>query len=313
MRWTRNEGWDWRKRRLHEVFRRESPDVVSIQFVPYSFSPKGLPFEFIRWCSRLMGTRERSRWHVMFHELWVGQRKGKRLSSWAIANLQRLMIRQLRFCDVSHTHLPQYKASLDRIGFNAQPLSLFSNIPCTAPRPDRTADDVLNLGFFSRQEPHEIVRDWLDGFISDARENGMKVCVHFAGGFPEVSERYWRAALEKKAHVMVHGWMTPDETSAYLRSLDAGVTTVPSHAIGKSGSVAAFLEHGVPVALPFRPQAQIGFFSESEKRMVIENFQDLQDPKRCRGGMPSRLESIGEMFLSSLGACGERVGDTCQN
>ena len=48
------------------------PNWISLQFVPFSFHAKGLPFALARDLS-LLG--EGRKWHIMFHELWVGMDK----------------------------------------------------------------------------------------------------------------------------------------------------------------------------------------------------------------------------------------------
>ena len=46
------------------------------------------------------------------------------------------------------------------------------------------------------------------------------------------------------------GFLQNDELSIILSSCSLGITPVPRHALGKSGGVAAFLLHEVPVASP---------------------------------------------------------------
>ena len=45
-----------------------NPDWVSLQFVPFGFHPKGLPFGLSRHLKSIIGLRPL---HWMFHELWV--------------------------------------------------------------------------------------------------------------------------------------------------------------------------------------------------------------------------------------------------
>src|ERR1022692_2576923 len=45
-----------------------NPNWVSLQFVPFGFHPKGLPFGLPRHLMSIIGSRPL---HWMFHELWV--------------------------------------------------------------------------------------------------------------------------------------------------------------------------------------------------------------------------------------------------
>ncbi|WP_197455803.1 glycosyltransferase [Stieleria neptunia] len=302
VRWSRNDGWARKTRRLAQILRQESPDVISIQFVPYSFNARGLPFQFLRcfWkCRAVVG----GRWHIMFHELWIGPQEGKPLSSRVISRLQRSVVRQLRLCDVVHTHLPVYREALAQCGINASPLPLFSNIArSTQFVGNRAINGVVNIGFFSQQDPVAEVRDWIVTFTEDAEKGGSSVCLHLAGARGSAAESYWRKSLAGKAEVAVHGWMVPEELSVYLRSMDLGITTVPRHAIGKSGSVAAFFEHGTPVAAPVTSVAHphTGLFIEREHKMVLNSFADLKKFERRPSEEPTKLTSICHEFLNSM-------------
>ncbi|MDV6032226.1 MAG: glycosyltransferase family 4 protein [Phycisphaera sp. RhM] len=305
-RWSAGRDWAWKSERLVEILRRDCPDVVSIQFVPYAFNARGLPFPFLRCVARCREVKG-IHWHIMFHELWIGPQKRKPLSSRIIARLQRAMIGRLKFCDSIHTHLPVYKESLARIGIAAKPLPLFSNIACTAPVAESKAiGRVVNIGFFSQQEPVTEVRDWIIAFVRDAEKQGCSVCLHLAGKLESATENYWRENLADNASIVVHGWMTPEEISIYLRSLDLGVTTVPRHAIGKSGSVAAFFEHGIPVAAPFVAHSPTGLFIESEREMVLDHFGDLTRHRWRPEQKTEKLVSVCTDFLDSLDASSSR-------
>lgn len=232
---------------------------MSIQFVPFAYDPKGLPFGFIR-VMRRVARSVNVRWHAFFHELWIGRQKGKRVKSIVVAAMQRHLVRRLRFCDVVHTHLPVYKASLDRLGFNCHPLPLFSNIPCVITPPVERDGSVVEVGFFSQHAPNDVVRDWLIEFIQDAKKKGKSVRLHLAGGNQPASEKYWRASVKGLADFKAHGWMSSPDISKYLRSLDLGITTVPQHGLGKSSAIAVFAEHELPFAAPNPGFGTCGFF-----------------------------------------------------
>ncbi len=76
-----------RLRELKEHLIRFKPDVISLQYVPYAFDPRGLPFGL---ASRLRGVGNSGvRWHVMFHEICVGLGIGPSVKHRLIGALQQ--------------------------------------------------------------------------------------------------------------------------------------------------------------------------------------------------------------------------------
>jgi len=81
----------WRERawRAKAWISEFQPDWVSLQFVPFGFQKKGLPFGLIRVVDGIAGAAKR---HVMFHELWLGSAKGSSFKHRAWGGLQRVII-----------------------------------------------------------------------------------------------------------------------------------------------------------------------------------------------------------------------------
>jgi hypothetical protein len=103
------------------------PDWVSIQYVPFSFHNKGLPFSTHRVLQTVLKSRKT---HIMFHELWVGSYGGVSILNKAIGSVQRLMIhsfvKDLKPAIITTTN-EVYKRKL--LPFKALNLPLFGNIP----------------------------------------------------------------------------------------------------------------------------------------------------------------------------------------
>ena len=68
------------------------PEWLSLQFVPFAFHPKGLPFQMGKLLTTLTGDR---RWHIMVHELWVGMNKESSLKFFWWGVFQRQLIKAL--------------------------------------------------------------------------------------------------------------------------------------------------------------------------------------------------------------------------
>ena len=105
------------------------------------------------------------------------------------------------------------------------------------------------LGFFgSIHEDWEVERS-IAPVLQAAKELGKKVSVLSLGRLGE-AERKWDKIQEYKKNdvqwVRV-GELDSGEMSLCLHGLDYGLTSTPWDLVGKSGAIAAFLEHGVPV------------------------------------------------------------------
>src|SRR5690606_34488987 len=68
------------------------PDWISLQFVIYSFHSKGLPFFLTR---QLKQIGNGYKWHIMFHELWIGEYKDDHPKDKLIGYIQQKIIQRI--------------------------------------------------------------------------------------------------------------------------------------------------------------------------------------------------------------------------
>jgi hypothetical protein len=238
-----------------------APDWVSLQFVPFAFNRKGVVALEARALARLIGSR---RSHVMMHELWVEPLprpvalRRRLLRAAQRASILRLL--GLIGPDILHTSNAVYEALLMEAGFTAARLPLFGNVPIEH-RPDRTWLDAalaaaghdparrpLLFGFFGGVDP-----EWdgtrllgrLAAALARIGRTGLVLSAGAAAGMPERLRRW--AAGHRQLGVLALGIQPIERISSYLQALDFGLTSYPHALIGKSSSVIAMLEHGVPV------------------------------------------------------------------
>jgi glycosyltransferase involved in cell wall biosynthesis len=242
-----------------------NPDVrlVSLQFVPFSFDPKGLPS---RAAAELLRFAPGARWHVMVHEPWSDGGRGGRLRRWAVQSLQRfstrLMLRRLRPLRV-HTSNARYAELLKGIGFDADILRIFGAIPLVGRRdsevfrslmPDVDGKDdprpVLRLGVFGTLHPEWNPERKLEDLKWAASLAGRRLELVGVGGWGVAGETVWNR-LEMVLGVKgVHlGRRAGEVVSDVLSNLDLALTSTPWEIVEKSSAVAAMLEHGVPVVV----------------------------------------------------------------
>jgi hypothetical protein len=250
------------------------PEWVSLQFVPYSFSKKGFPFLLSFYLKNIIGERKL---HVMIHEIWSKQERFS-LTSHATFHLQRILVKRILASIhpvIIHTHLPEYKEALERLGFEIKSLPLFSNV-AVCPGTEENQNKLV-IGFFSQVECCESVISFLSIIGQKALSQQVPIEIILIGG-NQVRMKHFGEFLEKslvclKAKITYTGFLSASELSHAIQNCSIGISSLPRHALGKSGSVAAFLEHGIPIAAPCTGGKyggkRIGFFSPELQSTIM--------------------------------------------
>jgi hypothetical protein len=234
------------------------PEWVSLQFVPFSFHPKGLPFLLGQQLAALGAGRS---WHVMFHELWVGMDEESTSKFIWWGRVQRLLIKALLKRlqpKVIHTQTPLYHSHLARLGYKSELLPLFANISNSQEQAETAAAATspangVGLVAFGTIHPGARITELAHDAAQYAAEHAVPVSLTLVGRGGEEQARWadtWRAA-GLPVHVL--GEQSPEQISAALRAAALGVTTTVLALIGKSGTAAAMQEHGLPVLSVARP------------------------------------------------------------
>jgi hypothetical protein len=198
----------------------------------------------------------------MCHELWLQGR----LFSWRqrlLGAIQKMCIRYMFAAlqpPVVHTQLSYYRDLLEGIGVRSELLPLHGNITLSSTKAEGRAwlrslagvgDTAFCLGFFG--EIHSSINiSALRNLVSECRRKSVNVSVMTAGQLTANGKATWRriaSALAGIANCVVLGRLSEADVSKYLSGLDVGLTSYPSEFAGKSGGVAAMLEHGLQVEL----------------------------------------------------------------
>lgn len=252
---------EWTKAILNML----QPDWISLQFVPYSFDPKGLPFWFPKFLKELKGTHQ---WHIMFHELWVGISVISPFKHKITGFFQRFIAKQ-----IVHVTAPRlittsnilYQLVLSKGAINANILSLFSNIPKTTVDlkfrntlynsfeiAESNANQYLFVGVFGSIYPEANIENVLKKLLLRAKANNQEVLfVSFgrlgADGEKEI-ERLTNLFAQKIKFYNC-GELSQERISTLLQLLDIGISCTPSQHVGKSGVFAAMKFHGLEVLM----------------------------------------------------------------
>jgi glycosyltransferase involved in cell wall biosynthesis len=297
-------SWPHRINAARAFLAQCGPDIVSLQFVPYSFHPAGLNFALPQILRAITG---RTRVQMMFHEIWIGAHRGALVQVKILGFCQRKTIQAVvktLACQTIHTSNFVYARLLARYGIEAKQLPLFGSVPVTATRnkPGRS-DGTLSLGLFGSIHP-----EWNpDEMLAELRKLGRPIRLSHVGRigpgelvWTELSRRY-----QSEIELCRLGEKSLADISQFLLSVDFGVATTPLSLIGKSSCTAAMLDHGLPVIvnrndIQFRGIPEIEPISEL-LIPVNENFLKRLAAAKRQPPRP-RLPEVAAQFLSDLGA-----------
>jgi glycosyltransferase involved in cell wall biosynthesis len=298
-------SWPERVKSARALLAEIRPDLVSLQFVPYSFHPAGLNFALPQILSAIVG---RLPMQVMLHEIWTGAQVGAppkvRFFGFCQRKIIEATVRKLA-CRVVHTSNLVYLHLLAKCRISAKYLPLFGNIPIAAgeqltPR----IEDVLRIAMFGSIHP-----EWSPNELFARLQKLQKPIEVSHIGRIGPGESIWSDMVERfksKIRFRVLGEHSAESISKFLLSVDLGIATTPLSLVGKSGSVAAMLEHGLPVVVT---RNDIHFEGVADEALLTDDLLIPLDAKiierlasTARRPPKSRLKEVAARFLADIGA-----------
>jgi hypothetical protein len=316
--------WPGRLERARAFTATFRPDWISLQFVAYGFNGRGLIFRVADIFQKLTAG---FRLHLMFHELWIGEGPPPPLRHRLTGILQRIgikrMVARLNPQTVTTTN-PFYQSLLKQAGIPATLLPLFGNIPVapsapklvlpakleevlTAPDPDSAQTWWIGL-FFGTLHPEWQSKPLLPRLLNAARQARKRICLVLVGRAGAKGEALWRDLGRHYASdisLVDLGAQSPEVISTLLQISDFGITTTPWQLLGKSGTVAAMLDHGLPVLVP---RDDVRSISPPVETVMTDSLLHLCDEElaaKLVRGLPKRparprLDEVAAQFLELL-------------
>jgi hypothetical protein len=296
--------WSEKIKKAREFVVEIAPQIVSLQFVPYAFHRAGLPFALPRILRDII---DRVPTQIMFHEIWIGAHMNAPLRSRAIGFCQRKIVRSLiktLNCRVIHTSNLIYFRLLNDQGIRATHLPLFGSVPIALPANSRQPrDDVLRLGIFG-----SIHREWsAHELFFQLQKLGKPIQVAHIGRIGPGESIWMDLARQYRSEIDVRrlGEQSLVDISRFFFSIDFGISTTPLSLIGKSGSVAAMLDHGLPVIVN-RNDIHFAGIPETDllsDLLIPMNEELLRRLSSVKPRSPkARLPEIATQFLNDIGA-----------
>jgi hypothetical protein len=289
------------------------PDWISLQFVAYGLDGRGMMFRLTEILQKLTSG---SRLHFMFHELWIGEAPPARVRHRLIGSVQRVGIRKM-FArlrpQVATTTNPFYQSILSRAGIQTALLPLFGNIPvfpsafADAPKNSKR-NEVWNGVFFGALHPEWKPEPLFSILLRAAEASNKKLWLHLAGRVGESGMARWNNLQREygaRIRLSVLGEASAEAISELLQISDFGITTTPWQLLGKSGTVAAMLDHGLPVLVSRDDVPSLGSSAESiPVDPLLHRCDDALEAKLIKGlskrPAQARLDDIADQFLKLL-------------
>lgn len=280
---------------LQGILKVFEPDWISLQYVPYSFNSKGLPFWLPSYLKKIRGNHK---WHIMFHELWLGIDIESSVKHKVIGRLQQLIAKKI----IRNTKKPfvntqnkLYQIFLKSHNINAEVLPICSNIPLTAARKETIEfSQFVLFGTIHEGAPFE---DFIYDVVRNSEKFHKPIKFVFIGkNGPELTN-YLTILENYNIYYEVLGKQPENVISQVLKNSDFGISTTPYYQTEKSGVYAAYKEHQINIICVSRK------WTPTKGRYIVP--QIIKYEKDNLNIIPMNVESIdlhriASQFLNSI-------------
>jgi hypothetical protein len=226
-----------------EILNKFKPDWISLQFVPYSYNSKGLPFWLPSFLKKLKGDHK---WHIMFHELWLGIDIESSFRHKCIGKLQQLIVKK-----IIHNTKPNfistqnklYQSFLKSHGYVAEILRICGNIPVTTIKNESI--EFTQFVLFGTIHPGAPFKDFVDDLIIKSNRFKKPIKFVFIGKNGSELTTFTTILGNCNIYYEVLGIQPEKIISQVLINSDFGISTTPYFQTEKSGIYAAYREHQI--------------------------------------------------------------------
>ncbi|AVR45274.1 hypothetical protein C7S20_08350 [Christiangramia fulva] len=237
-----------------------NPKCLSLQFVSYSFHKRGLPFGL---AENLKSFGKNLKWHLMFHELWIGHNFSDGINDYLIGYIQKNIIKKIIFQlspIVVHTTTKYYQSILSQNNIQAQVLPVFSNLGRGKGNnkilfnylPDQIRDNrdsFLWCCLFGRiGSITESVEKSLKQLKTISSMVGKKLCIIHVG-INSKKNSFSDFLKTEDIDFFELGFRAEEEIVMLFSKCDIGLTTYSISLASKSGSISAMLYNDLPVCV----------------------------------------------------------------
>ena len=269
-----------------------NPDWLCLQYVPFSFHPKGLHFGLADMLTKIGKGRK---WHIMFHELWCGMQCNVSIKVKLLGWLQKCLIR-LTFIKLKPlvvlTNIAYYQIQLNKIGILAKLVPVFGNISLTNNVTDEEwcffldanqlkyifekKENIMLVGFFGTIYKIPGFNKLLKNLIDYSIKKDKRIFFLVIGN--NIDSNIEKLVNQSEnINIIKIGFLSEGILNKVLLSTDFGIMTTTANGLNKSGSALAWVERGIPLLV----SGDDLFYDESEMRILgiyqIKTVEDIDD------------------------------------
>lgn len=232
-----------RFRIVQEIINNFNPDRISLQYVAYSFNSKGLPF----WLPYfLKGLKGKYKWHIMFHELWLGIDVESSFKHKCIGQIQQIIIKKIVYFTnpfLINTQNKLYQFFLESHNIKAEVLKIFGNIPVTAKKKETAKFTQFVL--FGTIHPSAPFLDFIKDLTNISNNILKPIKFVFIGKNGGELLNYTAILDHYFISYDILGVQSEKTISQILVDSDFGISTTPYFQSEKSGVFATYIEHNL--------------------------------------------------------------------
>ncbi|WP_343694799.1 glycosyltransferase [Flavobacterium sp.] len=228
---------------LQHILREFEPDWISLQYVPYSFNPKGLPFWLPSYLKKIRGNHK---WHIMFHELWLGIDSESSIKHKCIGKLQQVIAKKIVHNTKTHfinTQNKLYQFFLQSHNIHAEILPICGNIPLTAEK--KESGEFVQFVLFGSIHNGAPFEDFIKDLVSISNRFDKPLKFVFIGKNGPELVKYTAILDNHNVAYEILGVQSEKVISQVLKDSDFGISTTPYFQTEKSGVFAAYREHQI--------------------------------------------------------------------
>jgi len=293
----------------------EKPGQIFLQYVPFAYQKRGLPFTFFR---KVMSQADTLPIHWMCHEIACGLSRQSSLKERLLGLCQKKLLAQaLKGARSISTSNPDYQARLAKL--TTKPvhlLPLFSNIEHRKRLDDRERNqqrirwgvasecDLLWVlfGRIASDFPRAHFLAHLEAQLASANRRACIISV----GRIDRGESAW-AVFQKGQYECIRfqrlGELPTDELDTLIQCADFGLATTPLKGIGKSSTAMVILERGKPLVGHAQSPNQIGLCPGQYPPNQVIRIDELSADMLIKPpvfNQREQLEQTVESFLKIL-------------
>lgn len=272
-------------------------DWISLQFVPYSFHSKGLPFWLPGFLNKLKGKHQ---WHLMFHELWIGIEREATFKKKCVGFLQKRIIRKLEKSiapKVVHTQSKIYQHYLSKIAIASYYLPLFGNVSVTASKSENP--ELVKIVVFATIHDKAPFEDFIIDLKKELEHLRKESKFVFIGRHGAILSTWINILDLYSIEYELFGTSSEKKISEILINSDYGISSTPYKISDKSGVLAAMREHQLTIISVAKPWIDQEDISVSFDDIIQYQKENLSLIKPSETGMNS-LSNVCDVFLKSI-------------